>query len=134
MNDRPQPLPTADSAPYWQAALQGKLLLPKCNACSRLHFYPRNFCIHCGSRDLDWADPRGTGKIYTFTINHRPANAFMKARVPYSVAIVELDEGPRLLANIVDTPSEKIKCDARVQVVFERISNQISLPQFRVVD
>lgn len=134
MNDRPQPIATADTKPYWQAANEGRLSLPKCQDCGQAHFYPRIFCPHCGSRRLDWFEPTGAGKIYTYTVNHRAANPALKERVPYVVAVIELDEGPRILSNIVDTPRDKVCCGARVQVTFERISEQAMLPQFRVVD
>src|SRR5574337_766676 len=89
---RPLPQPTDLTRPYWQAAAREELHMQHCGACGRWQFYPRPFCIHCEADALQWRAVSGLGRIYTYTINHRAPNAFMKLRLPYVVAIVELDE------------------------------------------
>jgi uncharacterized OB-fold protein len=79
---------------------------------------------------MGWMEVSGKGTIYTFTVNHRPANEFMKDRTPYVVAAIDLDEGVRLIANIVDSAITDVKCGARVRVTFEKASEEITLPQF----
>ena len=134
MSNRPLPMPTEDTQPYWDGARLGKLMIQKCINCSSLQFYPRIYCKSCLNESMTWIEATGIGTIYTFTINHRPANEFMKDKIPYVVAAIDLAEGVRMLANIVGSDVKKVKCGARVQVVFEKISEEITLPQFRLAD
>jgi len=127
---RPLPQPTDITRPYWEAAATGQLVIQQCKACQTRQFYPRGFCTGCMSEELEWVNCSGRGRIYTFTINHRAPNAFMKARVPYAVAAIDLEEGGRMLANIVDSPLEKLAVGAAVRVVFEDTAEGITLPQF----
>ena len=131
---RPLPAPTDLTAPYWAAARRGQLVIQRCAHCQRHQFYPRSFCMHCMGETLDWLQAAGLGRIYTFTVNRRGANACMAGRTPYAVAIVELEEGVRLMANIVDSRLEDIAIGKPVKVVFEAASDDITLPQFRLAD
>jgi uncharacterized OB-fold protein len=130
---RPLPQPTKDTQPYWDGARAGKLLVQRCGGCGRYQFYPRPFCVKCLSTEITWVESAGRGRIYTYTVNHRPANPAMKDRVPYAVVAVDLEEGVRMLGNLVDSDLAKIAIGAAVSVVFEKISDEISLPQFRLV-
>ena len=132
MADRPLPVPTEDTCFYWESARVGKLVVQKCEACGALQFYPRPYCISCLAERMSWIEATGRGSIYTFTINHRPANEYMKDKTPYAVAAVDLDEGVRLIANIVDSELHRVKCGARVSVVFEKASEDVTLPQFKL--
>ncbi|SDM05798.1 hypothetical protein SAMN05428957_10254 [Oryzisolibacter propanilivorax] len=136
MSDAPRPLPqpTDLTRPYWQAAARGELLLQHCPDCQRWQFYPRPFCLHCESGAVQWRAASGLGRIYTYTVNHRAPNAFMKQRLPYVVAIVELDEGPRLMANIQGDAALDARIGSRVQVQFEPVSEELALPQFTLLD
>ena len=131
---RPLPQPTDLTRPYWQAAAQGELHMQHCGACGRWQFYPRPFCIHCEAEALHWRTVSGLGRIYTYTVNHRAPNAFMKARLPYVVAIVELDEGPRLMANIQGEGALDAAIGKRVKVLFEPVSEELALPQFALLE
>jgi len=126
---KPQPRPAAESAPYWEGAKAHKLLLPRCNACGKFCLPPSQRCTHCLSTDFAWQESLGKGRIYSFVVYHRVYHPAFESDVPYAVAIVELDEGPRLLANIVGTPPDAIRCDMRVGVVFEDRGDQ-TIPQF----
>jgi len=130
VSDRPLPMPTDVTLPYWENARAGKLVVQKCGSCGTLQFYPRPFCIACLSEDLSWIEMSGNGTIYTFTVNRRPANDYMKDKVPYVVAAVDLDEGVRMVANIVGADPGAVRCGARVRVTFEKASEEITLPQF----
>jgi len=136
MSDAPRPLPqpTDLTRPYWQAAARGELLLQHCPDCQRWQFYPRPFCLHCESGAVQWRAASGLGRIYTYTVNHRAPNAFMKQRLPYVVAIVELNEGPRLMANIQGDAALDARIGSRVQVQFEPVSEELALPQFTLLD
>ena len=131
---RPLPQPTDLTRPYWQAAAQGELHMQHCGACGRWQFYPRPFCIHCEAEALHWRAVSGLGRIYTYTVNHRAPNAFMKTRLPYVVAIVELDEGPRLMANIQGEGALDAAIGKRVKVLFEPVTDELALPQFALLE
>ncbi|RKJ99261.1 Zn-ribbon domain-containing OB-fold protein [Alicycliphilus denitrificans] len=131
---RPLPQPTDLTRPYWQAAARGELHMQHCGACGRWQFYPRPFCIHCEADALQWRAVSGLGRIYTYTVNHRAPNAFMKARLPYVVAIVELDEGPRLMANVLGNAVDQAGIGKRVKVTFEAVSEEVALPQFVLLE
>lgn len=134
MSDRPLPMPTDDTRFYWDSANARKLVIQKCSACGAVQFYPRAFCISCLSDAVTWIEASGNGTIYTFTVNHRPANDYMKDRVPYVVAAIDLEEGVRLIANIVESDIKDVSCGASVRVVFEKASEEITLPQFAIAD
>ena len=130
MSDRPLPMPTDDTRFYWESAKAGKLVIQQCNSCGARQFYPRPFCIACLGEPMGWIEASGEGTIYTYTVNHRPANEFMKDKTPYVVAAVDLDEGVRMIANVIDASPSEVKCGARVRVTFEKASDEITLPQF----
>jgi uncharacterized OB-fold protein len=127
---RPLPQPSTLTQAYWDAARERRLVIQRCSDCGVKQFYPRPFCLACLSEAVEWVDASGRGTIYTFTINHRAAYA--GAPVPQAVAIVQLEEGPRLMANIIDSPFENITIGAPVEVCFEEVSADIVLPQFRL--
>ncbi|MEV0087315.1 Zn-ribbon domain-containing OB-fold protein [Saccharopolyspora sp. NPDC050642] len=131
---RPEPRPTAETAAYWEAAADERLVVQRCETCGRHQFYPRTFCTACLSERLDWVQSAGLGRIYTFTVCRLPAHPSMTDKVPYAVAMIDLDEGVRLLTNIVDCPIDLIRVGARVAVRFERISSTTVLPQFTLTD
>ena len=121
-----------ETKPFWDATLQGKLLLPRCRRCQTFIWYPKTLCSPCGSMEVDWVESAGTGTVYTFTIMRatRGAGPFGPA-VPYVIAYVELDEGPRLTTNILDCPLDRIKIGMRVEAAYEDITDDITLLQFR---
>jgi len=129
---RPLPKPTADTQAFWHAANQDQLVVQTCRDCGKPQFYPRGFCVSCLSDDLDWVPATGKGRIYSYTICRVPGHPSMADQVPYAMALVDLDEGVRMLAQIVDTALDQVAIGARVEVVFERISDDIQLPQFKI--
>lgn len=131
--ERPLPKPTEYTRPYWESAKQNKLVIQKCSSCESLQFYPRPYCISCLSDEMDWVEVSGRGTIYTYTINHRSPNSYMQDKVPYVVAIIELEEGIRMMANIIDSVLDKVEIGAHVHVVFENINEDITIPQFKII-
>ena len=127
---RPAPVPTEATRPFWDATAQGVLLFQRCGACARTQSIPRAFCRHCGAEAPQWERSAGLGRIYTFTVNHRAANAHMADKLPYVVAVVTLDEGPRLMANIVGVLPDLVRIGDRVQVRFLPMGEGLCLPQF----
>jgi len=129
---RPLPQPTRITQPYWDAAKAHRLVIQECVHCKTRQFFPRAFCMTCLSEEVQWITCSGKGTVYTYTINRRAANEAMRERVPYVVAAIDLDEGVRMLANIIDSPPEAVRIGSRVHVCFEAVSEDIVLPQFRL--
>jgi uncharacterized OB-fold protein len=122
------PLPTPDTLPFWRAAREGRLMLPRCEACGPF-FYPRAFCPKCGSSKLDWIEASGRATLYSYVINVKPLAPGYAA--PYVIAVVSLEEGPRMMANILDvepTP-DTLVLDMPLVVRFEQ-RGELAIPQF----
>lgn len=131
--DKPLPVPDPVTQPYWDGLKAGELRIQRCRSCEKAVFYPRALCPHCGSRELEWFTCSGRGTLHAFTIAHRGTPAAFKGSTPYVVAMVELEEGARVMTNLVDvepTP-EVVKIGMPVQVVFEKASDTITLAKFR---
>jgi uncharacterized OB-fold protein len=129
---RPIPKPTPETAHFWEGAANGELRLQRCDDCDHVYFPPRPFCPACSSRSVSVFAASGRGYLDSYVINERPHPAFDG---PYSIALVRLEEGPRLMTNIVgcaQTP-EALELDMPVQVTFEKVSAEISLPLFEPV-
>ena len=133
MADYQKPLPhiSLEALPFWEGAKRHELLIQKCRNCGNFFFYPRSICPHCLSYEVDWVKVSGLGKIYSFTISYRYPSPGFKQEVPYNVAIVELDEGVRLMTNIVECRDEDLKIGLPVEVIFEDVTPDISLPKFK---
>jgi len=129
--DKPLPVVTDESRPFWEGCRQGKLLLQYCDQCHRHQFYPRLYCMQCGSDKVRWVEASGRGVIYSYTIIHQNKAPEFVHDTPYNVAVVQLEEGPRLMCNIVDAPLNELRVDLPVTVVFDAVSDSISLPRFR---
>ena len=130
----PIPKPTPETQPFWDAAKRRVLMVQRCDACGQHYFYPRPLCPRCFSRAVQWVEVSGRGRLHTYTINYRPPRKF-PTQSPVIIGIVELNEGPRMMGNIVGTDADpaKLRCDSLVEVVFEDITNEIALPKFRVI-
>ncbi|MGH7830576.1 MAG: Zn-ribbon domain-containing OB-fold protein [Candidatus Binatia bacterium] len=132
---KPLPEITPVTRPFWAAAAEARLLLQRCPDCGRYIWTPRPLCVECGSERLQWTEVSGRGTIYSFTVIRQVAGrgsskAFEKD-IPYVVAWIDLDEGPRMVSNVVGCPVDEVKIAMRVSVVFEPASAEISLPKFR---
>ena len=128
---RPLPSPNALTEPYWQAAQQRELKLPRCESCAKFHFYPRSACPHCGSTALAWQAVSGKGEVYSYTVVHRAPSQGFAEQVPYVVAVVALAEGPHLMTRLIQVQAEAVYIGQRVQVEFEKQDDETTLPVFR---
>jgi uncharacterized OB-fold protein len=108
---------------FWDAASQGRLLIKKCNACGEVHFYPRNICPFCFSDQTEWQEASGRGTIYTYSVMRRTP-------IPYAIAYVELEEGPRIMTNIVDCDLDTIRIGQAVRLVFKASEGGQQVPMF----
>jgi uncharacterized protein len=129
---RPIPQPTPETRHFWEGTRAGELRLQRCDACAQVYFPPRPFCPKCASRDVSVFRASGRAKLYSYVINQRNHPAF---EGPYSIAVVQLDEGPRMMTNIVDCPQtpEALVLDMPLEVTFEPQNEDIHLPMFRPV-
>ena len=128
-----KPLPVVDdlNRPYWEAAREGRLLLQHCTTCGLFQFYPRPFCRRCAAAELEWRDASGNGRLHTFSVVHRTADRAFADDVPYVFGVVELEEGPRITLDVVDTPLRKLRCDMPVRIVFTELGPDVSIPNAR---
>lgn len=126
---RPLPSPNAETLPFWEGCRRGELLYQACGDCGRRQFYPRARCSICHSDRLDWARSGGLGTIHSFTIVHRAPSPAFRADVPYVIALVDLDEGFRMMMNVRRCPPEAVAIGMRVAVFFEKTEGDTPLPQ-----
>ncbi len=129
--EKPLPVPTEDTAPYWEACRKHELRMQRCKQCGHFRFPPSVVCPKCTSVEAAWEKLSGKGEIYTFIIVHRTYHPAFNPDIPYNVAIVKLNEGPLLHTNIVDCNNVDLYIGMPIEVVFEDVSNQISLPKFQ---
>lgn len=127
----PKPIPNADSQPYWDAAREHRLVIRKCNGCGALHFMPRFICPECWSEALEWVESAGKGRVHSFSIIRRAPLAAFGDKVPYVTALIELDEGPRMVTNIVGDDALSVAIGDTVTVSFEDRGDGAMLPQFK---
>lgn len=129
--NKAEPRPTPETQPFWDGCAQGELRLQHCPTCAAYYFPPRPFCPRCWSQEVEWRPVSGRGVLHTYLINHRPAPGF-EEDAPYAIAVVELEEGPRMMSNIVgieNTP-ENLVLDMPLEVTFEP-RGSVMLPLFR---
>ena len=127
------PVPGPESVPYWEGAKNHQLMIQKCSSCGHHWFPPSTVCTGCGSREIDWVQSTGKGKIFSFVVFHRLYHKGWDGEVPYVVGIIEREEGARMLSNVIDIPVEDVKCDMPVEVVFEDATDTLTLPKFKPV-
>ena len=132
---RPKPLPvvTEENRPFWEGCRQEKLVLQYCEQCQHYQFYPRMYCMHCNMAIPVWREVSGRGVIYSYTIIHQNKAPEFVQDTPYNVVIVQLEEGPRMMANVVDSEPSALRVDLPVQIVFDYVNDTISLPRFKAI-
>jgi len=118
-------------AAFWSKAAEGVLVVPKCTECGRTFWHPRPRCPHCGSERVDWIRASGRGTVHTYTVVRQSDDPYFKTKAPYAVAMIDLDEGVRIMTNIVDTPLAALAVGMRVEVLFEDAGGGIAIPLFR---
>jgi len=130
---KPVPYPSPETQPFWDACKRHELSLPYCTSCAQFFFYPRTFCPHCFGDAIEWRTCSGRGTLYTYAIQYRMQMPGFTP--PYVTAIVQLDEGPRLMTNLVgvEPTTEAIRCDMPVEVTWEDATDEITLPLFKPV-
>lgn len=130
---RPLPRPTPETQHFWEGTRNGQLLIQRCDSCGDPYFPPRPFCPACGGQEVTVEETSGRGTLYSYLINHTGHPGIAG---PYSIAVVQLDVGVRMMSNIVncDQTPEALVLDMPVEVVYESFSDEITLPFFQPVD
>lgn len=127
---RALPVPTPETQHFWEGCKAGELRLQRCRSCREPYFPPRSFCPRCGGRDIEVFTASGKATLYSYVINFRPRPDM--GTEPHSIAVVTLDEGPRMMTNVVNCPQtqEALQLDMPLQVLFEKQNEEIALPLF----
>jgi uncharacterized protein len=126
---RPAPAIEPESARYWSAAHEGRLLVQRCEACGAYQLYPRDHCISCGG-PVDWVEASGRGTVYSFTVIRQNYSRPFRDQLPYVVALVDLEEGPRLMTNIVGCDADDLSIGMAVRATFEEVSEEAGIALF----
>lgn len=129
MTPLPLPEPSPLTQPYWDATKRGELAFQRCASCNTAFLYPKLLCPSCWTPEPAWEIASGTGNVIAFSIVHQAPYESYAQRVPYVVAMITLDEGPQLMANVVNCSPEDVRVGARVSVTFEE-RGDFSIPQF----
>ena len=129
--EKPLPVPNADTAPFWDGCRKHELRFQKCKECGHIRWPPSIICPKCHSMAHEMITAKGTGKIFTFAVYHQAYHPAFEKELPYVVAIVELEEGVRLLSNIVGCSHKQVMCEMPVEVIWEDVTEEFSLPRFQ---
>ncbi len=130
---KPVPVPDEISAPFFAGTREGKLMLQHCTACGTWSFPVRERCPHCFAAKLEWRQSSGRGTLYTFTIMHQVMNPGFASSVPYNVAQVDLEEGVRMVSNVVGIDNKALRVGMKLEAVFEVAGEDVRIPKFRPV-
>ncbi|MGE0821844.1 MAG: Zn-ribbon domain-containing OB-fold protein [Candidatus Binatia bacterium] len=134
MAEYKKPLPVIEkwSAPYWEAAKRHEFVAQKCRACGYMHLPPGPVCTNCLSDDQEWVRLSGKGTVNSFGVYHQLWHPGFKDEIPYNVALIELSEGPQIISQVVGCANDELACGIEVEVTFDDVTPEISLPKFRL--
>ncbi len=124
------PMIEEESEPFWAALRDGKLLIKRCGACGRHHSYPRPFCPHCWSDEVEWVEASGEATLYTHSVVHRNDLPPFGPQVPYVAAVVDLAEGPRLMTRVVDCPHDELAIGMALRLRTEPLTDDVTMAIF----
>lgn len=124
------PTPDLETQPFWDGAREDKLLIRRCRDCHKTHFYPRPFCPTCWSTNVEWMEASGRATLYTWSVVHRNDLPPFGDRVPYVAAVVELEEGPRMITNVVESEFDSLEVGMALRVAYQPISDDVTIPVF----
>ena len=130
---KPVPVVASWSRPYWAAAKEGRLTIQQCTSCNKHVFYPRMVCPHCAADSLVWVEASGKGTVYSYTVVEANAPSAFLADMPFVIAVIRLEEGVQMLSNVIGCAPHTVKCDMPVQVTFEKLDGEFTLPKFKPV-
>lgn len=128
---KPIPRVTPELAPYFDAARRRELVVQRCAGCGLLRFPPRELCSKCWSREVAWVPVSGRGEVFSFYWMHQVYHPGFASEVPYAVVTVALEEGPHVLSNVIGCSRDELRVGMPVEVTFEDVSDQVTLPKFK---
>ncbi len=128
----PLPRPGPDDAAFWAGCRRHELLIQRCDACAGLRYWNAPMCARCNALEATPVRASGRGTIFSYTTTHRAFSPAWQGKVPYTVVVVELEEGPRMTSMLVETRAA-LRIGQHVEVVFEDVTAEVSLPKFRVI-
>jgi uncharacterized OB-fold protein len=128
---KPLPLINEETKPYWDYCRRHELRMQKCHQCGYIRFPISVICPKCHAMEAEWVKLSGQGKIYSFTIYRVAYHPAFRDDIPYVVAIIQLDEGPRMESNIIGCKVEEVKMEMPVVVAFDDVTEEVTLPKFR---
>jgi hypothetical protein len=131
---KPIPTITAELRPFFDAAKRRELMVQRCRSCQTLRFPAREICSQCLSREVEWVAVSGRGEVFSYNVMHQVYHPGFATEVPYAVVVVKLDEGAKMISNLVGVAPRDIRIGMRVEVVFEDVSDEVTLPKFRPAD
>ena len=129
--EKPLPVINEDNAPYWEYCRNHELRMQKCTDCGHIRFPASIVCPKCNSMEAEWTQLSGRGKVYSYVIYHMAYHPSYKDDIPYTVAIIQLNEGPRMESNITDCKGEDIQIDMPVELYFDDVTDDVTLPKFK---
>ncbi len=129
---RPLPVPDADSAEFWEGCNAHELRLQECRDCGAVRHYPRSHCPNCRSPEARWIKATGRGRIHSFVVIHRALHPAFQEKVPYVVALIELEGGPRMISDLLDFDPDQVRIGMPGTIVFEDVERHPSIPHFRL--
>ena len=132
ISGKPIPAITPDMSEFFDGARQGRLMVQKCGGCGMLRFPAYEICSKCNSTKSSWVPVSGRGEVFSFNIMHQIYHPAFAAEVPYAVVVVELEEGCKFVSNLHGVKPHEIKCGMPVEVTFEKLSDEVSIPKFRI--
>lgn len=140
MTDYNKPIPDPDpytSGPFWEGAKEGKLMLPRCNDCNRVHWYPRILCPFCYSRSISWFEASGEGTLYSFAVQQRAFAPGWKDEGPYVTCFIDLNEGDRMFGVLLDVDVSKpedifAKIGSKVSIEFVKANDEVHVPYWKL--
>ena len=130
----PLPVPNPDNQGFWEACKRHELVIQQCSRCKTFRHPPRPTCYKCHCSEYGWQRVSGSGTVYTYTVTHQPVHPALADKVPWTVVIVELKEGIRMVSHLVDCPPDQVRIGMPVEVTFEDVTEDVSLPYFRPAD
>jgi len=131
--ERPAPIVNTWARPFWDAAKEERLIIQQCDDCGKHVFYPRIACPHCAMGSLKWVEASGKGMVYSYTVVEANAPSAFLDDMPFVVAVIRLEEGVQLLSNVIGCDPHSVECDMPVEVTFEKLNEEFTLPKFRPV-
>ena len=129
---RPRPQDPVEQE-FWRLCQDGQLHFQRCSACGTWRHLPRYMCARCGSPEFAWEPSTGRGTLFTWTVTHQALHPAFAHEIPFIAAVVELEEGVRMISNIVGTPNDKLRVGMKLEAVFEDVGDNVSIPKFRAV-